>query len=292
MRVDIPAGPMAGGAPNGMGRTPDLSAEVTVKRETFWRLLWGMVRRPGATLARLNEDGGRAWLWVAALALVLAMTPVWANSVAEARQGGGTSMDAFPSDSAYSGASGTASYYGDLSAEGDYGNGEMPDTTSSGGGMSTVLGMLGSAAGVAIRWLLWAVALYIVATVSGGRSSFGQTLHMVAWTWLPYAVRGLIQTVYLLLGGAPITYAGLAGFAPGAHSDGNASIASAIWQHLLGQVDVFWAWNLVLLVLGIMTVAHLARRKSILVTAGVWLLITALGLVPVLIKASLASSGM
>jgi hypothetical protein len=27
-------------------------------------------------------------------------------------------------------------------------------------------------------------------------------------------------------------------------------------------------------VLGIMTVAHLARRKSILVTAGVWLLIT------------------
>jgi hypothetical protein len=58
MRVDIPAGPMAGGAPSGMGRTPDLSAEVTVKRETFWRLLWGMVRRPGATLPGSTRTAG------------------------------------------------------------------------------------------------------------------------------------------------------------------------------------------------------------------------------------------
>lgn len=263
----------------------------------FLRILWGMVRRPAATLARLNEDGGRAWLWMAALVLLLSMTPVWAGRSAAEGQPLSEPAAETPDVRVSAVASGQKGEpqveYGDEPVEG----GDVGAGATSVGALSTVLGMLGQAAGVIVRWLLWAVALYIVATVSGGRSSFGQTLHMVAWTWLPYAVRGLVQTVYLLFGGAAITFAGLSGFAPGAREaaagTGTLSAGQAVVQHLLAQVDVYWVWNLVLLVLGVMTVAHLARRKSILVTAGVWLLITALGLVPVLISSSLANvSGM
>ena len=271
-----------------------MADEATGKQFVFWRLLWGMVRHPGATLAMLNEDGGRAWLWMALLALVLTIAPVWAGNIAANRQASAVPIGDYSSgmsDPRVSAVAGAKGY--DLAPQGaEFAGGDMPATPSGGGIVVTLLSALGSAAGVMVRWLLWAVALYIVATVSGGRSSFGQTLHMITWTWLPYAARGLSQTVYLLVGGAPIDYPGLSGFAPGARAaDGATSIASAIWQHLLGQVDVFWGWNLVLLVLGIMTVAHLARRKSILATAGVWVLITALGLVPVLIRASLAGGG-
>jgi hypothetical protein len=217
---------------------------------------------------------------MAALVLLLSMAPAWAGRSAET---------VGPAASSVSSAQAQPEVGYDDSMRG----GDVGASAASGGVFGTALGALGRAAGVVIRWLLWAVALYIVATISGGRSSFGQTLHMVAWTWLPYAVRGLVQTVYLLFGGAAITFAGLSGFAPGAREaaagTGTLSAGQAVVQHLLAQVDVYWAWNLVLLVLGVMTVAHLARRKSVLVTAGVWLLITALGLVPVLISSSLAN---
>jgi len=46
---------------------------------------------------------------------------------------------------------------------------------------------------------------------------------------------------------------------------------------------VFLIWNLILLVIGVTVVTRLSRRKAVLLTLGVWLLLTALGLVPALV---------
>jgi hypothetical protein len=47
-------------------------------------------------------------------------------------------------------------------------------------------------------------------------------------------------------------------------------------------------WNLALLVIGVTIVAQFARRKAALVTLGIWLALTLLGLVPTIVAGSFA----
>ena len=51
----------------------------------------------------------------------------------------------------------------------------------------------------------------------------------------------------------------------------------------LSRIDLFLFWNLILLVIGVAVTTRLPRRKAALVTLGVWLLLTALGLLPALV---------
>jgi hypothetical protein len=48
-------------------------------------------------------------------------------------------------------------------------------------------------------------------------------------------------------------------------------------------VDLFWIWNLILLVIGVTAFTRLPRRKAVLLTLGVWLLLTAASLLPALV---------
>ena len=66
--------------------------------------------------------------------------------------------------------------------------------------------------GLVVGWLAWAGALYLAGTAMGGRSTFGQMFRTVMWTWIPFALRGLLQTVYILTSGQAISNPGLSGF--------------------------------------------------------------------------------
>jgi hypothetical protein len=124
--------------------------------------------------------------------------------------------------------------------------------------------------------------------VLGGRSTFGQMFRMVLWTWLPQALRGLLQTVYILVSGELITNHGLSGLVQDSRSVAEVIAApSSLNQMLLvgflSKVDLFLVWHLVLLVIGMRVFTRLPRGKAILATLGVWILLTALGLVPTLV---------
>jgi hypothetical protein len=86
---------------------------------------------------------------------------------------------------------------------------------------------------------------------------------------------------------------GLSGFAQGSPSAARVVVASPnlgqiALSTLLGRVDLYLFWNLALLVLGVMTVTRLSRRKALLLTLGVWLLLTAVSLVPSLVGGAFA----
>jgi hypothetical protein len=51
----------------------------------------------------------------------------------------------------------------------------------------------------------------------------------------------------------------------------------------LSRIDLFLVWTLILLVIGVEVTTHLSRRKAALVTMGVWVVLTGLGLVPALL---------
>ncbi len=250
------------------------------ERRGIPRLLWGMIVRPRATLEYLNEHGGRAWLTPALLAVLLAILPVVVAGPITARQTREAAI-------AVQEQMGEQWEEAEMSAEQQEQMEQMMSITAS--PLITVvfpaaLGLVG----LVIGWLVWGGVLHLAGVMLGGRSTFGQMFRAVTWAWLPYVLRGLLQTVYILASGQLIANPGLSGlvqktpfvselvFVP-------PSLGQMILVAFLSRVDLFLVWNLILLATGVMVTARLSRRKAVVVTLGVWLLLTALSLLPTLV---------
>jgi hypothetical protein len=111
---------------------------------------------------------------------------------------------------------------------------------------------------------------------------------VVVWAWLPYGLRGLLQTLYILLSGQLIVNPGLSGLVRSEPSVGEAVLAppsagQTFLTTFLSRIDLFLVWNLILLVIGVAVTTHLSRRKAALVTLGVWVVLTGLSLLPALV---------
>jgi hypothetical protein len=147
--------------------------------------------------------------------------------------------------------------------------------------ITTVLGLM-------IGWLTWSGILYLAGMVLGGRSTFDALFRVVVWTWFPYVLRGLLQTVYILVSGQLIAHPGLSGFVSSAPSASEMvaappSLGQLALTSFLAQVDLFLFWRLALMVIGVVVVMRLSWRKAVPIVVGIWLLLTALGLVPTLV---------
>jgi hypothetical protein len=243
------------------------------------RLLWGMIVRPRATLGYLRERGGRTWWVPALLAVLLVVLPTVVAAPIATRQ----AREAVLATQEQWG----EQQEGKMSAE-EQVQMEQAMSVAASPLITVVFPAVRGAVGLVVVWLVWAGVLHLAGLALGGRSTFGQMVCMVVWTWLPYTLRGLLQTVYILVSSQIIANPGLSGFAQGSHTadelvPASPSLGQIVLRALLRQVDVFLFWNLILLVIGVMVTTHLPRRKAILATLGVWLLLTALGLIPTLV---------
>jgi hypothetical protein len=125
-------------------------------------------------------------------------------------------------------------------------------------------------AGVFITWLLLASVLHLVLTLFGGRSAMRNTMNVVAWTFLPIAVRYAVQCVFMLSTQSAVPGLGLSGFAP----EGNAFVKA-----LLAFVDVYLLWQIVMLVIGSRAVSGVSTGKvsaAVVVSVGIVLGLQAL----------------
>ena len=243
------------------------------------RLLWGMVARPRVTLEYLNEHGGRTWWVPALLAVLLAVLPIVVATPTTTRQAREAVLAAQESRGEQQGA--------EMSDE-EQAQMEQAMSVAASPLITVVFPVAGGVVGLVVGWLVRAGALYLAGLAMGGRSTLGQMFRMVVWTWLPYALRGLLQTVYILASGQIIANPGLSGFVRDNQPIGEMVLAppspgQMLLAAFLSKVDLFLIWNLILLVIGVAVITHLPRRKAVLVTLGVWLLLTALGLTPALV---------
>jgi hypothetical protein len=139
---------------------------------------------------------------------------------------------------------------------------------------------------------VWAGGLGLLSAMAGGKTSFRQLWPLVVWAGLPYALRGLLQSAYILATGQLIANPGLSGLARPesvaagalAASPGPGQLALAAF---LGQVDLFLVWKLALLAGGVVAAARLSRRKSVAITLALWLALSLLGLVPALVSGAM-----
>jgi hypothetical protein len=243
------------------------------KRPPF-KLLWGGLFKPRKTFAYLKDHRKRTWWIPATLILVLTVAPLIAGRVAAGRQAIGSMMmgDEPP-------------VYSDqpivIEGGSDVRGPSQPPLPPSTMGPG-IFRILGAIPGTIIAWLIWGVALYSASVFLGRSSSFGQMLRLTIWAWTPYAVRGLVQTAYILMTNEQIVNPGLAGFVIDKRSPslmpvgpGQLALASA-----LGRVDVYLFWNLALFAVGLMAFTHLPRKKALLAVLVIWSILTLLGIIP------------
>jgi len=248
------------------------------QRRGALRLLWGIIARPRATLEFLSEGGGRSWWLPALLALLLITLPVVVAAPITAQQ----SREALTTVREQFGEQGSAEEQAQM---------ERATSIVASPLITVVFPAVSGIVGRVLGWLIWGGALYLAGMALGGRSAFGPMLRMVVWTWIPYALRGLLQTVYIAINGQLILNPGLSGLVRQGSSvqemiAAPPSLGEQILAGFLSRVDLFLLWHLILLVIGVRVTMRLSRRKAVLLTSGVWVLLTAMSLIPTVIGAA------
>lgn len=241
-------------------------------------LFWGMIRRPRATLETVRDFGGRAWIWMAAAMLVLAILPSLVSAPIVARQSAELIRES-------------------LERQEELGQQITPEMAQQATQFSTspiftmVFPSILRILGLLLTWLVWSGALHLLSTMLGGSNSFRQMWRAVIWTWVPFALRSLLQTGFILLTGELITRPGLSALVRSAPVEEGSipqipSTGELVLGNLLGQIDLFAVWNLALLVLAVSITARISGRKAASITLVIWLVLTLISLVPSLVTAS------
>ena len=143
-------------------------------------------------------------------------------------------------------------------------------------------GMVSSVLGLALGWLIGATILFFGLLIGGLEIGFSQIFAGVAWTWLPFGVRNLVNAGWAYFSGAAITNPGLSYFV--ATGDQAADAKNLVWI-LAGQLDLFFLWHLVLVFFLIR--AAKSRGGAVLLTLIYALLYLALRVLPALGLSSL-----
>jgi hypothetical protein len=145
-----------------------------------------------------------------------------------------------------------------------------------------VIPAITSLAGLWLGWGILSGLLHLASTLMGGRGSMSSALNIVAWASLPFALRDLLRLLFMFVARHPIASPGLSGFVT---ASGNGALFLA---NLLKNVDLFFIWQVILLIMGFSLVDSLPRGKaaasvlvvllaSLLVQAGISTLLSKLG---------------
>jgi len=124
------------------------------------------------------------------------------------------------------------------------------------------LPMVSAVAGILFGWLLRAAVLHVSSMALGGRQSFGAVYRASAWASFPLLLGSAVQLIYLLVGGGMIAGAGLSGLL--AASPAAPSIPAIL---LLGRVDLYTIWYVILLGVAVAAAGKLSIGKAAAVVA-------------------------
>ncbi|MFN3761753.1 MAG: Yip1 family protein [Anaerolineae bacterium] len=256
-----------------------MNEEVSQQKMGLLRLLGGIIARPRATFRYLNENGRRLWWFPAIIAVIMVILPIIVAGPIRARL-------------AREAVAQVQKQMSEMLSPEQKQQMEQAQQMAASPLVITVFPSITAVLGLVVGWLVWAGALYLVGMVVGGHASFGALLRMVTWAWIPYALRGLLQTLYILSTGQIIAHPGLSGLVADNRPVGEMLKApptpgQLLASAFLGRIDLFLFWNLALLVVGTVVVTRLSGRKATALVLGLWLLFTLIALVPTLISGML-----
>ena len=233
------------------------AAPAPPRSPSLLALLAGIWFRPGRTLRAVAA--GPAWLWTIPflIALALAVGLAFASAPArdaQQRERSQAQMEArlqeLPPEMRESPPEGFA---------------DVPEPSRV---LTLWVPLIIAAAGILFGWLLRAALLHVSSMALGGRQSFGAVYRTSAWASFPLLLGSAVQLIYLLVGGGMIAGAGLSGLLAAAPAaDGVAQAGPSIPAILLGRVDLYTIWYVILLGVAVAAAGKLSRGKAAAVVA-------------------------
>ncbi|TLN19759.1 YIP1 family protein [bacterium] len=216
--------------------------------------------RPRRTLGQVSEQNHGVWLAPLLVLSVLVVIAVLAASPIrqQAAQMGGE----IPPDFQYWSAEQQQQY--------------MEAQANSAGPIFTLIfPALSALAGLWVSWFLLGSILHLALTLTGSRSSNTAALNLAAWASLPLGLRSIVQTIAMLANKQLIAGQGLSGFI--------ASDATGLGLYLrsmLGFIDIYFVWMVVLLLIGAAIISGMRRGKAWVTTLVAVLILLALQALP------------
>ena len=116
--------------------------------------------------------------------------------------------------------------------------------------------------GILLGWLVRAALLHVGSLALGGRQSFGQIYRTSAWASFPLILRDAVQALAMGVTGQVVKGSGLSGLLTSTDTAGVTLPAI-----VLGRIDVYAIWYVLLLVIALGAASKLTRGKAAAVVA-------------------------
>ena len=112
--------------------------------------------------------------------------------------------------------------------------------------------------GIWLSWVILGSILHLGLTLAGNRNNTVTSLNVAAWSSMPIALRLIVQIIATVATKQVINQPGLAGFMT---PTGGISTYVSV---LLGLVDIYIVWQIILLIVGARLMGNITRSKAIL----------------------------
>jgi hypothetical protein len=143
------------------------------------------------------------------------------------------------------------------------------------------MGIVFTVLGLILTWLFRGALLFFIGYVLGTDNRYIQMVTLVLWAWLPFALRDLVQAIYVLLNGQLPINKGLSFLVASGDQLQN---AGNLLYGFLGQIDIFLVWHLLLVGVGIAVTTRSTTTKTAFATIGYWIVTALIGLSPGLLQ--------
>jgi len=141
--------------------------------------------------------------------------------------------------------------------------------------------------GLLLSWLMASAFLYFGVLIAGGDVSFTGLFATLPWTWLPFALRDVVQTGYILYKNELIANPGLSYFVSTGKLVEDAGPASSgagnLLYNALARVDLFTLWHLALVFVVLWVLPRFSKGKAFVLVLVYAALSLGLRLVPALL---------
>ncbi len=134
--------------------------------------------------------------------------------------------------------------------------------------------------GLVFAWFFRGALLFFISYLFGTDNRYTQMVTVVVWTWLPFALRDVVQAVYVVVNGQLVVNRGFSFLVA---SGDQVQDAGNLMYGLLSQVDVFLVWHLALVAIALMVSTRSTRAKIALGTVSYWAVTAVVGLAPTLL---------
>jgi len=237
---------------------------------TPFQALLGVIARPRSTFARMRDAERGHWWVVFALGLIalvlstVATVPIQVEMSQAAMAAQQEQMDLSPEQQA------------------------QFEQTQAIFSSTAVLAAIGTASGIIgllIGYGVRAGLLYLFGLVLGGQVSFKQIWRMAVWTALPISL-GTFVSAIAVVATRQMPTAGLTYILTSAEM----ANASPFLTAILGRIDVYTIWSLILIAVGMVATARLSRVKAGLIAGVYWLLGAGLALVSTALNTALSGT--